>query len=47
MAEENLRERMLQSMLEVKNGYGEAENTIELLSCVKSLMPLPYTDYKL
>lgn len=38
---------MLQSMLEVKNGYSEAENTTELLSCVKRVMPLPDTDYKI
>ena len=47
MAEENLREKMLQSMLEVKNAFNEAENTTELISCVKNLMPLPDTDYNI
>jgi hypothetical protein len=34
-------------MLEVKKAFNEAENTTELLSCVKNLMPLPDTDYNI
>ena len=47
MAHESLKQLLLQSMNDIKNAFQDVENTGELLSCVRKIIPLQDESYKI